>query len=216
MKEEKTKKRRLLYYVLLAISICLLTVATVLTVYFVTQGNGDMLEDNPSNVTPVEPDNPNKPDDPKEPNEPSGPTGGEAEKFCLPVEYEDASVYNDIYWSKTTGYIYRHQAVDFMAAEGTKVAAIADGTIEEISLSERNGNLIVVNHGNGIMGYYKFVDPNTTLKVGAKVEKGQYFATVAAAHGPEAKDGAHLHFELKVNGALCDPASYLDIQYAEK
>ena len=210
MKEEKTKKRRLLYYLLLAISILLLTAATVLTVYFVTEGSNDVLDDNPSNVTPVEPD------DPKDPNEPDKPTGGEKETFCLPVAYESASVYNDIYWSKTTGYIYRHQGVDFVAAEGTKVAAIADGVVESISLSEKNGNLIIVNHGNGIKGYYKFVEPNAALKVGATVSKGQYFAAVAAAYGSEAKDGTHLHFELKVNGASADPASYLDIQYEEK
>ena len=210
MKEEKTKKRRFLYYLLLAISICLLTAATVLTVYFVTEGGGNVLQEDPPNVTPVEPD------DPKEPTEPDKPTGGEAEKFVLPVVYEDASVYNDIYRNATTGFIYRHRGVDFMAAEGTKVAAIADGTIEKISLSERNGNLVVVNHGNGIMGYYKFMDPNATLKVGATVEKGQYFGTVSSPHGPEAKDGAHLHLELTLNGKLCDPASYLDIQYAEK
>ena len=208
MKEEKTKRRKLLYYLVLAISICLLTVATVLTVYFVTEGSGnDMLQEDPPPVTPVDPD------DPKEPDEP---TGGETETFCLPVVYESASVYNDIYRSSTTGFIYRHQGVDFAAAEGTKVAAIADGTIERISLSERNGNLIVVNHGGGITGYYKFVEPNASLKVGGKVSKGQYFATVAAAYGSEAKDGTHLHFEIKVNGKIADPASYLDIQYAEK
>ena len=214
MKEEKTKKRRLLYYLVLAISICLLTAATVLTVYFVTQGGGsEMLEEEPPFVTPVEPDDPNdeKPDEGK--NEP---TGGEAEKFCLPVAYDDASVYNVIYKNKTTGFIYRHQGIDFAAEEGTKVAAIADGTIEEISLSERNGNLIIVNHGGGVKSYYKFVDPNTSLKVGAKVSKGEYFATVAKAHGPEAKDGEHLHFEMTIDGKLANPASYLNIQYAEK
>ena len=213
MKEEKTKKRRLLYYLLLAISILLLTAATVLTVYFVTESSNDVLQGGPPGVTPVEPDDP---DDPNKPNEPNEPTGGETETFCLPVAYKSASVFNDIYWSKTTGYIYRHQGVDFAADEGTKVAAIADGVIEQISLSEKNGNLIVVNHGKGIMGYYKFVEPNAALKVGSTVTKGQYFATVAAAYGSEAKDGTHLHFELKVNGTYADPASYLDIQYEEK
>ena len=46
--------------------------------------------------------------------------------------------------------------------------------------------------------------------------KGEYFATVAASYGSEAKDGTHLHFEMKLNGKTCDPASYLDIEYAEK
>ena len=208
MKEEKTKKRKLLYYMVLAISVLLLTAATVLTVYFVSgSSNGDMLQEDPPNVTPVEPEQPDGPDEP---------TGGETETFCLPVMYDSVTVYNDIYRSKTTGYIYRHQGVDFMAAEGTNIAAIADGTVEEISLSGRNGNLIVVNHGGGLKGYYLYVEPSSTLKVGAKVEKGQSLGAVAAAHGPEAKDGTHLHFEIKMNGKLADPASYLDIQYAEK
>ena len=212
MKEEKTTKRKLLYYLVLLISICLLTAATVLTVYFVSGGGGnDMIESDPPGVTtPTEPD---KPDEPKEPDKP---TGGETETFCLPIVYDDVTVYNDIYRSKTTGFIYRHQGVDFAAEAGTGVAAIADGTVEQISLSERNGNLIVVNHGNGIKGYYKFVEPSSALKVGGKISKGQTFATVAEAYGSEAKDGTHLHFELKVNGVTKNPASYLDIQYAEK
>lgn len=208
MKEEKTKKRKLLYYLVLAISICLLTAATVLTVYFVTDGNSDMLETDPPAQDVVPP--------PKDPDEEDKPTGGETEKFCMPISYDGVSVYNDIYNSKTTGFIYRHQGVDFAAGEGERVAAIADGTIESVSMSQETGNLIIVDHGNGIKGYYRFVEPMSSAKAGAKVTKGQYFATVAAAYGSEAKDGTHLHFELKVNGKAVDPASYLDIRYEEK
>ena len=207
MKEEKTKKRKLLYYLVLAISVLLLTAATVLTVYFVSEDSGNIAEEEPPQSTPVEPD---------EPKEPDGPTGGETVTFCLPVEYEDATVFNKIYRSATTGFIYRHQGVDFVAAEGTKVAAIADGTVTQISLSQKNGNLITIDHGDGVIGYYKFVEPVSALKVGTQVAKGQYFATVAAAYGSEAKDGTHLHFEMTVNKVIADPASYLDIQYAEK
>lgn len=207
MKEEKTKKRKLLYYLVLAISICLLTAATVLTVYFVANDGSDMLETEPpaTDITPPPAD-----------DDKDKPTGGEAEKFCDPIVYSDVTVYNDIYNSKTTGFIYRHLGVDFAADEGTKVAAIADGTVESISLSKKTGNLITVDHGNGIKGYYRFVEPVSALKVGSKVTKGQYFATVAAAYGSEAKDGTHLHFEMKVNNKTVDPASYLNIQYAEK
>ena len=206
MKEEKTKKRKLLYYLVLAISVLLLTAATVLTVYFVSEDSGNIAEEPPQG-TPVEPD---------EPKEPDGPTGGETVTFCLPVEYEDVTVYNKIYRSATTGFIYRHQGVDFVAAEGTKVVAIADGTVTQISLSQRNGNLVTIDHGDGVMSYYKFVEPSSALKVGMQVTKGQTFATVAAAYGPEAKDGTHLHFEMTVNKVLADPASYLDIQDEEK
>lgn len=204
MKEEKTKKRRILYYLVLAFSVCLLTAATVLTVYFVSNGNDDMLQNEPPVVTPPDDDEPNKP------------TGNELPTYCTPLSYQEVSVYNDIYTSKTTGFIYRHMGVDFAADEGTKVAAIADGTIEKISLNAKTGNVITVDHGNGLKGYYRFVEPNSTLKVGMSVEKGQYFATVASAYGSEAADGTHLHLEISVNGKLVDPASVLDIQYAEK
>ena len=184
-----------------------MTAATVLTVYFVSNDNSNQLDNNPpaEDITPP----PTDEDDDK-------PTGGEAEKFCNPVEYVDVTVYNDVYNSGTTGFIYRHQGIDFAAEEGTKVAAIADGTVESISLSKKTGNLIIVDHGDGMKGYYRFVEPNSSLKVGAKLSKGEYFATVAAAYGSEAKDGTHLHFELKVNNKAVDPASYLDIEYEEK
>ena len=205
MKEEKTKKRKILYYLVLAISVLLLTAATVLTVYFVTDNRSDILDNDPSTlVTPNEPD------------EPDEPTGGEKETYCLPIESKEISVYNDIYHSQTTGFIYRHLGVDFAAEEGTKVASIADGKIEKISLSKQTGNVIVVDHGNGLKGYYRFVEPDAALKEGASVTKGQFFASVAAAYGSEAADGTHLHLELTLNGKTVDPASVLDIQYDEK
>lgn len=206
MKEEKTKKRKFLYYLVLAICVCLLTAATVLTVYFVTDNNANMLETEPpaQDVTP--------PDD----KDPDKPTTGDAEKYLVPLAYENATVFNDIYDNTTTDRVYRHKGVDFSAAEGTKVAAMADGTIEKISMNETTGNLIIVDHGNGVKGYYKFVEPTSTLKVGAKVTKGQYFATVAAAYGSEAEDGTHLHLEMEINGKVADPSFYLDIDYGDK
>lgn len=211
MKEEKTKKRRFLYYLVLAICVCLLTAATVLTVYFVTDDSANMLETEPPAQDVLPPTNPdvNKPEDNK-------PAGGEAEDFCSPFSYEDASVFNVIYRSQTTGFIYRHKGVDFAADEGTNVAAIADGTVTSISLSERTGNVITIDHGDGLIARYRFVEPVSTLKKGSKVTKGQTFATVAAAYGSEKKDGTHLHLELEMKGKQVDPASYLDIQYAEK
>lgn len=212
MKEEKTKKRKLLYYLVLAICVCLLTAATVLTVYFVTDDSANMLETDPPAQDVPPPDK--NPDDDKKPDD--KPTGGEVEKFCNPFVFEEASVYNVIYTSKTTGFIYRHKGVDFAADEGTNVAAIADGTVTSISLNEKTGNVITIDHGDGLIGYYRFVEPVSTLKQGAKVTKGQNFATVAAAYGSERKDGTHLHLELKLKGKQVDPASYLNIQFAEK
>lgn len=211
MKEEKTKKRKFLYYLVLAISVCLLTAATVLTVYFVTDNNAGSLEADPPGQVVTPPDDP---DDNKDPDD--KPTGGEAEKFCDPVAYDDASVYNAIYANKSNGIVKRHDGIDFAAEEGAQVVAIADGTVTSISLNTKTGNVITIDHGDGLVGIYRFVEPVSTLKNGAKVTKGQCFATVAAAYGSEKLDGTHLHLELEMQGKNVDPASYLDIRYQEK
>ena len=217
MKGEKTSKRKkLIYYVILAISVCLLVAATVLTVYFVSDAKNDnVIDKDPS--TPVVPDDSNDPDDSKDPTPPDVPsTGDDVVKFTVPLVSETVSVYDVIYKSATTNFIYRHKAVDFAAAAGTAVAAVADGTVESISLNESTGNIVTVDHGNGLKSLYRFVEPVSTLKKGDSVKKGDKIAEVATAYGSEAKDGEHLHLEMEENGKKVDPAKYLDIEYDEK
>lgn len=212
MKEEKSKnKKKLLYYLILAVSVLLLVAATVLTVYFVTGDKNEVLDNPPGgdNVTPV---------DPVKPDDPNQSTGGEdVVKFVVPLTYESVSEeYNVIYTSKTTGWSYRHKAVDFAAAEGTAVCSMADGKIETVSLNEKTGNYIVVDHGDGLKSLYRFVEPVNGLKAGDSVKKGDKIGEVAAAYGSEAKDGTHLHLEITLNGAPKDPSSYLDLVNDEK
>ena len=213
MKEEKTKsKRKLLYYIVLGISVLLLATATVLTVYFMTGGN-ESLETPPDNTDPVQPGG-NEPDDTDDPNEPSD---GEGIRFTAPLDYDELALeYDAIYTNGTTGWIYRHKAVDIAAAEGTEVCSMADGTIKEISLNEVTGNYVTVDHGDGLVTLYRYVEPVDGLKEGDKVQKGETIAKVAAAYGSEAADGAHLHLEIELNGESVDPVDYLEPVKDEK
>ena len=227
MKEEKTKKKKSIYYVLLAIGILLLAAAAVLTVWFTTREADPAIEVPPTDQTPDEtPDDdkdpsgteePDEPTGPVEPDDPTGPVEPEAPDYLMPVSAESCSVeYDAIYVSETTNFIYRHKAVDFAAAAGTEVLAIADGTVTAVSLSEELGNLITIDHGNGITSTYRFVEPADDLAVGAQVEQGACIGVVAEPYGSEAADGAHLHLEMTKDGALVDPAQYLEITYDEK
>lgn len=216
MKAEKAKsKKKFIYYVTLAISAVLLIVATVLTVYFVAGGNNEVVE-RPPVVTPPDDTQVTPPDDNK-PNNPTQPTGGEGTKFVAPLAnvtvMED---YNVIYASATTGFIYRHKAVDFGAEEGTEVYSMADGVVLEVSLNDKTGNYIKVDHGDGLITLYRFVEPVAGLNAGTAVKKGETIAKVAAAYGSEAKDGTHLHLEVFLNGAPADPANYIEIVHDEK
>ena len=206
----KPKKKRLLYYIVLAVCVMLLIAATVLTVYFLTTGSQEVLEE-----TPVNQDTGNTGGNGGTGNtgeeEPSKPSGGEdTVKFVSPIENASYTVeYNVIYKNETLGWIYRHKAVDFDAEAGTEVRCMADGKVESISYSEETGNIILVDHGDGLKTLYRFVEPDKSLKEGATVKKGAKLGVVAEAYGIERKDGEHLHLEVMVNGKAVDPTEYL-------
>lgn len=219
------KKKKLVYYLILGICALLLIAGLVLTVYFVTENNRAVVEkppvdqEDPGNKDPQGPGNkdPEGPGNPDDPAGPSDPTGGEAERFVFPVDCEDFDVsYSEIYENKSVGWWYRHQAVDFAAAAGTEVRSMAEGTVLSVSISEETGNLIAIDHGDGLKTFYRFVDPVEGLKAGDKVTKGQKIGEVAAAYGSEAFQGEHLHFEVMLNEEYADPADYLKPVLEEK
>ena len=205
-KETSIQKKKLIYSLLAGAGVLLLAAAIALTVYFTTRGE-DVLNEPPVTEQPG--------GDTDEPDEPDKPTGGEEVRFVLPLE-GTPSEYGEVYFNETLNKIYRHKAVDFAAAEGTEVVCIADGTVTDVSLSEELGNLITVDHGDGLVSCYRFVEPQDGLKAGDKVEQGGVLGKVASPSGTEAHGGAHLHFELALDGESVDPADHLDLTYEEK
>ncbi len=218
MSEENTntkpKKKRLLYYIVLGVCVLLLIAATVLTVYFLTAGSANKLDNTGGNAGGTPPDDGQQ----NEGNDPSQPSGGEdAVKFVSPIEGASYTVkYNDVYTNETLGWIYRHKAVDFEAAAGTEVKCMADGVVESISYSEETGNIVIIDHGDGLKTLYRFVEPDSKLKEGAAIKKSETLGVVAKAYGIEYKDGEHLHLEVQLNGETVDPAEYLGSVLEEK
>lgn len=224
MKEKATAKRKIIYYVILAASVLLLTAATVLTVYFVAGGKGDLAEvpDQPKQEQPNEPDTPtgptepDQPTGPSQPSQPSGPSegdnkpsGGDGVKFVNPVSVMNMINDFEFYHNKTVNWFYEHEGVDIAADEGANVFAMADGKVESVTYDELHCTEITVNHGNGLKTVYRFVTLADGIAPGATVTKGQKIATVAEAKGEEYKDGPHLHLEVHLNGATVDPTAYL-------
>ena len=218
MKEKEntstSNKKRVIYTVIVAVCALLLIAATVLTVYFLTQGNRNVLDTPPAQDSDKK-DPPTSGDDPKD--DPSKPSGGVKVAFVKPVESTVCSVeYEEIYDNTSTNKWYKHMAIDYLADEGTAVCAMADGVVKEISLTDILGNCVVIEHADGVTSIYRFVEPVTGLKAGDKVKQGQTIATVAAAYGTEYKDGTHLHLEMSVNGKSVDPKDYIDVTFEEK
>ena len=67
------------------------------------------------------------------------------------------------------------------------------------------GNLVVVDHGNGLSTAYAHAS-SILVSVGQSVSQGQ---TVSLVGSTGHSTGPHLHFEVRVNGVAVDPLPYL-------
>ena len=104
-----------------------------------------------------------------------------------------------------TGEADFHPGLDISADRGTPVYATADGTISHASFSGAYGNLIVVEHQFGIETRYGHLSAFRTAR-GQTVKRGDLIGLVGATGRAT---GPHLHYEVRVNGRILNPLSFL-------
>lgn len=98
-----------------------------------------------------------------------------------------------------------HRGLDLRADEGTPVHAAADGTVARSGRSGAYGNLLILDHGEGLETLYAHHSRNL-VREGERVRRGQVIALVG--HTGNAT-GDHLHFELHWRGGTIDPRTVL-------
>jgi murein DD-endopeptidase MepM/ murein hydrolase activator NlpD len=98
-----------------------------------------------------------------------------------------------------------HTGLDFAAAVGTPIRAAAGGIVTAVETHAEYGQLLEVNHGNGLVTRYAHCAA-IGVPLGALVRRGQVVAQVGNSGR---STGAHLHFEVLVDGVPQDPARFL-------
>ncbi len=98
-----------------------------------------------------------------------------------------------------------HAGIDIAVPSGTPVHAAAAGTVIYAGVLGGYGNLVVVDHGNGIMTAYAH-NSGFASSVGQQVAQGD---VIASSGSTGHSTGPHVHFEVRVNGAPVDPLGYL-------
>ena len=98
-----------------------------------------------------------------------------------------------------------HEGVDIGCAYGTPNRAAASGTVIYSGWLGGYGNLVVVDHGNGLSTAYAHAS-SLLVGVGQSVSQGE---TVSLVGSTGNSSGPHLHFEVRVNGQAVDPLYYL-------
>lgn len=104
-----------------------------------------------------------------------------------------------------------HKAIDFQASDDLNVYAVADGTVSNVYTNYLEGTVIEISHSDGIVSIYKSLNNEVSVAVGDSVSAGQIIGQVADSMAQESNTGAHLHFEMTVNGVKVDPNDYLSL-----
>ncbi|WP_306317201.1 MULTISPECIES: peptidoglycan DD-metalloendopeptidase family protein [unclassified Streptomyces] len=99
----------------------------------------------------------------------------------------------------------RHTGLDFPAAVGTAVRAVADGTVSQVASGGPYGKHVLISHGGGLSSLYAHMSRILT-RLHARVNQGQQIGKVGATGNVT---GPHLHLEARLNGRSVDPMRYL-------
>ena len=98
-----------------------------------------------------------------------------------------------------------HAGIDLAAPSGTAVYATADGTIDRAEWFGGYGNCVEINHGKGVATRFGHLS-RILVHPGQRVHRGDLIALVGSTGR---STGAHLHYEVRIDGHAVNPVPFL-------
>ncbi len=139
-------------------------------------------------------------------------------EFISPaIQYAESTYFTSRYGNRRT-YIGQgtdltiqgfHSGLDFGGGTGLPITAVAAGKVVFAGPLTVRGNATIIDHGWGVYSGF-WHQSEFKVQVGQMVEQGQIIGLVG---GTGRVTGAHLHWELWVNGVQVDPMDWLTKVY---
>ena len=98
-----------------------------------------------------------------------------------------------------------HTGLDIATSKGTPIVAAAGGKVTFAGPKGSYGNLVVVDHGNGVQTYYAHCSA-IYVSAGQTVSQGQKISAIGSTGN---STGPHLHLEVRVDGVCQNPQNYI-------
>ena len=103
-----------------------------------------------------------------------------------------------------TGQPRMHNGIDIDAPMGAPILATEAGTVTFAGERGGFGQLVIVDHGNGVETYYAH-QSRIDVAVGDPVLAGQQLGAIGSTGR---STGPHLHFEVRIDGTPVDPEAF--------
>jgi len=133
-------------------------------------------------------------------------TGKSAKKFLVRKPLATDAIMRSAFGVRRhplLGYAKMHTGVDWAAPNGTPIFAAGNGVIEKVGWEGGYGKYVRMKHNNGYETAYGHMTAYARgIEPGVKVRQGQVIGFVGSTG---LSTGAHLHFEILVNGRFVDP-----------
>jgi murein DD-endopeptidase MepM/ murein hydrolase activator NlpD len=132
-------------------------------------------------------------------------TGKSAKKFLVRKPVNNAMMRSGFGSRRhpILGYSRMHTGVDWATPYGTPIFASGNGVIDRIGWEGGYGKYISIKHPNGYETAYGHMSAYAKgMETGKRVRQGQVIGYVGSTG---LSTGAHVHYEIKVNGRFVDP-----------
>lgn len=131
------------------------------------------------------------------PMAPSRPSNG---RFLWPINGTITSPY-----CERRSYEACHPGLDIAAPTGTPIRAPQSGRVAIAAMVSGYGNYTCLQHSPSLSSCYGH-QSKLLVRVGQRVARGQIIGLVGSTGR---STGPHLHFEVRINGAVTNPMNYL-------
>ena len=205
--------KKYMYYMIMGV--CILAIGAMITVAAVVGTKDNDPAPNPGDVgqdvvTPPDDDEVVTP-----PADDETPVDTEPDPIIFAMPVANGTVLKDytmdtLVWSTTLKQYQVHNGIDFTGEEGATVNAVYDGVVLTVSYDALNGNVVTIDHGDGLVTVYGSLD-TPVVSEGQTVAAGESLGAISTSATNEMSDGSHLHFEVKLNNEIVSPYDYLTI-----
>ena len=132
-------------------------------------------------------------------------TGKSAKKFLVRKPVNNAIMRSGfgIRRHPILGYVKMHTGVDWATPYGTPIFASGNGVVENAGWEGGYGKYVRLKHNNGYETAYGHMSAFAKgMEIGKRVRQGQVIGFVGSTGQ---STGAHVHYEILVNGRFVDP-----------